>query len=205
MLDLYPSETKPDPHNASTTSSNSASESLSVKLPKLVPPQFHGDIMKWKIFWEHFQTAINDNSSLDDHECLTYLREAFKDPEAAPLLSRSTTTANRYQDIIEALKERYDQKRTIDQHHVSAIVDHPHLKQCTKAELRNLSDIIKHSISCMTDAKQYDAGTILTSIVTTKFPTSLNYFPSQLPKCPTSTWCWISLMSKSKLLRFQLP
>ena len=37
-----------------TTTSTKVSEATATKLPKLELPTFHGDILRWKNFWEQF-------------------------------------------------------------------------------------------------------------------------------------------------------
>ena len=66
----------------------SSTTSVQVKLPKLSLPTFHGDPMKWSVFWEQFSSAVHNNDQLDNTQKLTYLREAIVDPKVTPLLFR---------------------------------------------------------------------------------------------------------------------
>ena len=58
-----------------------------IKLPKLSLPSFHGDPMKWSLFWGQFSSAVHNNGQLDNTQKLTYLREVITDPKVTPLLS----------------------------------------------------------------------------------------------------------------------
>ena len=80
-----------------------------IKLPKLSLPSFHGDPMKWSVFWEQFSSAVHNNDQLDYTQKLTYLREAITDPKVTPLLFRATATSVQYKELVTLLKERYDQ------------------------------------------------------------------------------------------------
>ena len=42
----------------------SASDSESVKLPKLDVPTFSGDVLNWKSFWEQFCVSVHDSTNL---------------------------------------------------------------------------------------------------------------------------------------------
>ena len=63
-----------------------------VNLPKLALPVFHGDPMKWAVFWERFQASVHNNDNLEPSHKLTYLQEAIKDPAASPLLYSSSSS-----------------------------------------------------------------------------------------------------------------
>lgn len=45
----------------------------SVKLPKMEIPVFNGYKMKWKEFWDMFESTVDRNPTLSDKEKLRYL------------------------------------------------------------------------------------------------------------------------------------
>ena len=159
-----------------------------MKLPKLCLPTFNGDPLKWGVFWEQFHTTVHDNAQLDNHQKLTYLREVIKDSKASHLLNRPTTTAHQYDELVTLIKERYDQKCLVHKHHTTTIVDYPAIKQGTYEEFCTFSDTIEHSINYLKDAKQYDIGSFIASILTTKLPKRLNdqwlHFTRDTPNVP---------------------
>ena len=59
-----------------------------VNLPKLALPTFHGDPMKWFMFWEKFQAVVHINDNLQSAHKLTYLRKTLRDPMTSPLLQQ---------------------------------------------------------------------------------------------------------------------
>ena len=99
---------------------------------------------------------------------LPYLREAIQDPEVAPMLSRSTTTLRQYNELISFLKETYDQKRLIHQHHVLALVNSQPFKYSTHEEYAHLEQTLTHSVSCLKDSGQFAIGPFLTSLLTNR-------------------------------------
>ena len=44
-----------------------------VKLPKLVPKKFNGDLTKWSTFWDSFESSIHHHPDLSDIDKFNYL------------------------------------------------------------------------------------------------------------------------------------
>ena len=84
------------------------------------------------------------------------------------MLSRSTTTPRQYNELISFLKETYDQKRLIHQHHVLALVNSQPFKSSTHEEYVHFEQTLTHSVSCLKDSGQFAIGPFLTSLLTTK-------------------------------------
>ena len=55
-----------------------ASASPGVRLPKISTPTFDGKILSWKSFWEQFDATIHSKAGLNDIEKLTYLAGCSK-------------------------------------------------------------------------------------------------------------------------------
>ena len=109
---------------------------------------------------------MHENSQLDDHQKLTYLRQAIQDPATTPLLNRSTTSPSQYEDLVTLLKETYNQKCLIYRHHTMSIVNCPSVSKGTHEELSQFVSTILHSVSCLKDAGQFEIGPFVTSILT---------------------------------------
>jgi len=171
MLDLSASEARVNPADVSISSSTTSDHPHNhIKLPKLAVPTFNGDVLKWAVFWERFRSIIHDNSKLDNHEKLTYLRQAITDPDAAQLLSTTTISPGQYDELVDTLQKRYDKKRIIHQHHVLALINCSSVKHDTHKELCAFIDTFSLNIRALENAKQFDAESILTSIATYKLP-----------------------------------
>ena len=177
LLKLSPTETKSDPHSIGstiTTLSTGSSIFTEAKLPKIPLPTFKGDPLKWGIFWQSFTTNVHENSQLDDHQKLTYLRQAIQDPATTPLLNHSMATSpSQYEDLFSLMKETYDQKRLIHRHHTMCIVNCPSVSKGIHEELSLFKSTILHSVSCLKDAGQFEIGPFVTSILTSKLPKNL--------------------------------
>ncbi len=171
MLDLSASEARASPADVSISSSTTSDHHHHhIKLPKLAVPTFNGDILKWAVFWERFSSIIHDNPKLDNHEKLTYLRQAITDPDASQLLSTTTIAPGQYDELVDTLQKRYDKKRIIHQHHVMALINCQAVKHDTHKELCAFIDTFSLNIRALENAKQFDAESILTSIATSKLP-----------------------------------
>ena len=60
--------------HSATSPRTTASEVTTTKLPKLELPTFHGDILRWKNFWEQFCVSIHDRPSIPKEEKLVTYR-----------------------------------------------------------------------------------------------------------------------------------
>ena len=107
----------PDINLDTSSSSDCSTSGKHFNLPKLALPTFDGDPMKWSVFWERFQAAVDSNDKLDVSHKLTYLREAIKDPKVTPLLYSGTSSPTQYQELVELLTKRYSKKRLIHTNH----------------------------------------------------------------------------------------
>ncbi len=82
-----------------------------VQLPRIMVPNFDGNLLNWQIFWEQFESAIHSKTQLTDSEKLTYLRDALKDGPARHVISGLTQTSANYTEAVKRLRERYDRPR----------------------------------------------------------------------------------------------
>ena len=69
-----------------------------VELPKISVPTFDGDVLSWAVFWEQFQTAINDNKKLHEAQKLAYmyLRDAVDKGPAKKVIQGLAHSAGTY-------------------------------------------------------------------------------------------------------------
>ena len=80
-----------------------ASETIATKLPKLELPTFHGDILRWKNFWEQFCVSVHDRSTIPKEEKLMYLQNTIKDKTAKSLIAGLTRSSEHYDEAIKCL------------------------------------------------------------------------------------------------------
>ena len=77
--------------------------SPTVKLPKLMPKKFNGDLTKWETFWSSFESTIHLNTTILGADKLNYLSSLLEDPALAAVTGLIITTAN-YTEAIDTLK-----------------------------------------------------------------------------------------------------
>ena len=70
-----------------------------------------------------------------------------------PLLHRATASASQYEDLLQLLVERYDQKRLIHQNYSLALVNCSPIKQGSHDELCSFIDCVEHNINSMKETK----------------------------------------------------
>ena len=113
--------------SASSHSSSSSSDSvhipreLETKLPTIDVPTFHGDIMKWSSFWSSFQATV-DSKRLSKTNKLTYLRKAIKNVDSQTLLHSPQEDPDFYDEVVEALKSRFNRTKEIHRNLVHSLV-----------------------------------------------------------------------------------
>ena len=49
---------------------------LGVRLPRIEVPTFDGNILKWRIFWEQFDSTVHSKTQMTNSNKQTYLRDA---------------------------------------------------------------------------------------------------------------------------------
>ncbi|XP_042142868.1 uncharacterized protein LOC120845242 [Ixodes scapularis] len=111
---------------SATTSANATTDlgrnhsnvTSGVKLPKLRPQTFNGEVSAWQSFWEQFGRAIHENDSIPRSDKFQYLRNHVTGPAAAAIAGLQATEAC-YDDAIEILTLRFGDKRRIEQNHLA--------------------------------------------------------------------------------------
>lgn len=137
------------PQNA-TPSAPDAPTRIGPRLPNLGMPTFRGDIHEWSAFWEQFEQTVHLNNALSTTTKFFYLRH-YLAGEAAAAISGFPTSESCYADAIELLKERFGDRKRIEQHHLSALRSLPHVKSGSDVRgLRRLYDAVQLNIRCLT-------------------------------------------------------
>jgi len=96
---------------------------LVLNLPKLEFPQFAGDTLHWKLFWDCFEAAIhNNNASLTGVQKLSYHCTQLQG-DAARVIAGFQLTNDNYKDFVTLLKERFRQMHKQVEAHMQALVD----------------------------------------------------------------------------------
>ena len=161
---------------SSSRSSLSAgtSHKTSVKLPKLEFPKFYGEILKWREFWDSFDSAIHSNESLSHIDKLNYLRTKLDGP-ALGVIGGLPLTSDNYKVAVELLQQRYgDNSRIVEAHYAALANIQP--VSMNFPQLQHLSDEISiHLRSLEALGEAVPDGYVI------------NLFKSNLPKETIST------------------
>ena len=172
--------------SASSHSSHSSSDSthtpreLESKFPTIDVPTFHGDIMKWSSFWSSFKATI-DSKRLSKTNKLTYLRKAIKDVDYQTLLHSPQETPDFYDEVVEALKSRFNRTKEIHRNLVHSLVTLPPVKN-TRSELRKRVDDFKHLLSSLKHTGHFDLPAVLSSLLYHTLPVKLQTLWDQQTK-----------------------
>ena len=150
------------------TSMPRATETTATKLPKLELPTFHGDILKWKNFWEQFCVSVHDRTIIPKEEKLMYLQNAIKDKTARNLIAGLTKSSDHYDEAVKVLQERYNRPRQIHQTHVRRIVEAPPLKDGSGKEIRALHDLVVQHLRALKSLGHEPSQAFITSLLEMK-------------------------------------
>ena len=145
-----------------------------VKLPKISVPQFNGDILSWKVFWEQFSVSVHDRTNLSPTEKLAYLRHSLNQGSAKHVIEGLSQTGDCYKEAVECLQARYNRPRLIHQTHVRMIMDAAPLKDGNGKEIRRLHDVVQQHLCALKAMDHEPSGPIITSMLELKLdPTTL--------------------------------
>ena len=115
-----------------STSSQHSDDPIKPSRPfhlKLQLPHFTGDLLYWKDFWDLF-SAVIEGERLSDREKICHLQASMKSEDAKTVV-RHAAAKGSYDDVVTALKKRYDKSRVVYMHHVSALTSRaPILSTC---------------------------------------------------------------------------
>ena len=93
-----------------------------VKLPKLVPRKFNGDLTKWESFWSSFEFSTHLNTTLTAVDKFNYLNSLLEGPALAAVAGLKLTTAN-YSEALDTLKKRFGNKQQIIPRHINTLLE----------------------------------------------------------------------------------
>ena len=126
------------------TESKQKLNACNIKLPEIVLPQFTGKYEDWYTFKTEFDNIITNNSQLNEVQKLHYLHSALKDE--AKLLQ---TPEDSFDSLLNALKNRFENKRILVNLHVKAILEFEKIMHESSKELRRLIDIVHKNIRAL--------------------------------------------------------
>lgn len=97
-----------------------------IKLPKLSLPVFGGKLTEWLSFWEVFQSAVHNSTTLDSVQKFYYLKGQLQS-EAQMLIEGFAVTGDSYEEAIQLLQATYGDTEQLKIAHVLALLN---MKEC---------------------------------------------------------------------------
>ena len=152
-----------------------------VKLPKLTPRKFNGELTKWLTFWDSFESSIHNNRELSDIDRFNYLHSLLEGPALEAISGLKLTTAN-YSAAIAILQKRFGNRQQIITKHMDILLNlEPVLSQFDLKGIRHLYDVVESQVRSLKSlgvaAESY--GSLLTSVLINKLPQELKLIVSR--------------------------
>ena len=171
----------PVPSRSPTPDSTAPLSSPRVKLPKLSLKKFNGDLTKWTTFWDTFESAVHNNSSLTTIDKFNYLHSLLESI-ASDAISGLTLTSANYEEAICVLKKRFGNKQLIVNRHMDLLLNlDPVTSQHDLKGLRKLYDVVESNVRSLRalGVQSNSYGGLLTPILISKLPTELRLIISR--------------------------
>ena len=151
-----------------------------VKLPKLVPKRFNGDLTKWSTFWDLFESSIHHHlSDIDKFNYLCTLLEGT----ASEAISGLKLTSTNYREAITILQKRFGNKHQIITKHMDLLLNiEPITFQHNLKGLQHLYDTVESQV-CSLKALGVSAdsyGSMVSSVFINKLPKELRFMMNGL-------------------------
>ena len=152
-----------------------------VKLPKLVPKPFNGDLTKWEAFWSTFESSIHLHPTLSAVDKFTYLTSLLEGPAMRAVAGLKLTLAN-YAEAIDTLKNRFGNKQQIISQHMETLLE---LETVTSPNnikaLRCLYDQVEFQVRSLKSLKVplNSYGNLLSSLFMNRLPQELRLIISR--------------------------
>ena len=142
-----------------------------VKLPKLTPKSFSGEIEQRRPFWDSFESAIDHNVSLSEVDKFNYLRYLLTG-KVAEAVAGLSLTADNYKEAVAVLKRRYGNAQVIIGKHLEILLNLEAVSDGKVGALRKLYNDVEIQVRSLRSLGVESAsyGTLLSSVVMTKVP-----------------------------------
>ena len=155
--------------------------SPTVKLPKLMPKKFNGDLTKWETFWSSFESTIHLNTTLSGVDKFNYLSSLLEGPALAAVAGLKITTAN-YTEAIDTLKKRFGNKQQIISRHMDTLLELEPVTSPTNIKaLRRLYDQTEFQVRSLKslEVPLNSYGNLLSSLFMNRLPQELRLIVSR--------------------------
>jgi len=118
------------------------------QLPRIPFPRFSGTYKDWPTFHDYFTSLFINDNSFDNLHRMHYLKSCL-DGEASSLLKNINITAANFPIAWKLLSDRYSNKRSLLNVHLTNLFTLPRAAQESPVELRRLLDSSSESIEAL--------------------------------------------------------
>ena len=100
-------------------------------------------------FWECFESAVHNDTTIDYVMKFTHIRSVLEDEAAAVILGLSLTSKH-YEEAVNLLRDRYENKQILVSGHIDQLLNLPIMTSSTDTPLvaRDLYDSVEKSVQC---------------------------------------------------------
>ena len=148
--------------------------SVKPKLPKLHIAKYSGEMMKFRTFWDSFNSAVNQNSALSAVDKFNYLH-ALLEGQAATAIQGLTLSEAHYSTALEILKEHFGKTQPVISTHMDQLHKIPTCAGDKASQIQAVYDKISVHVRGLEAlgirAKQ--CGSFLIPVIMSKLPSEI--------------------------------
>lgn len=179
------------PCHAHCTSGGTTANSH-IRLPKISLQTFDGKVTEWNAYYDLFKSIVHENQTLTNVERFRYLLSSLKG-EPYNLLKTIQITDSNYEDALQILLTRYENKRIIATKHLDRILDlEPMSEKNIEQSLRNIMNTFSENYAALKalGINVSDWSFILLNVLLRKITPNIRkrfelslYSPNEIPHC----------------------
>ena len=143
-------------------------------MPKLSLLKFNGEITKFCIFWDSFQSAVDNNPNLTPIDKFNYLYSLLEGP-GLQAIQGLTITDEKYKSAVEILHKRFGKTQQVIAAHMDKLLKLPSCSGGTASSLRLIYDKVSVNVRGLeaigVKAEQY--GSLLIPVIMSKLPSDV--------------------------------
>ena len=144
------------------------------KLPKITLPRFSGEITKFRVFWDRFQSAVDNNTSISSVDKFNYLHALVEGPAARSIQGLQLTEAN-YKAAKQILQERFGKLQQVISAHMEELLKLPVCKGEKTSQFHHIYDKVQVNVRGLEalgiESEQY--GSFLVPVIMAKLPSEV--------------------------------
>ena len=155
---------------ANSSPVNTSTPIVKAKLPKLTLRKFSGDPKSWQLFWDSFEAAVHNNSSLSKIDKFNYLK-SLVEGNAASAIDGFALIADNYESAVKLLKDRFADPQIIISSHMEELLNLPAVCDIHKvSKIRQLYDSIETHIRSLRNLEidSSSHGSLLVPLILSK-------------------------------------